>query len=224
VAARGTIDCSLLRVNGGVQRLVGQLIADTDVILYAISGMLQARESGSARRWDGRERWRGGFKALMLLQGLAVHRGDGVDLSPTCSKAESLDINLPARACWTSQKVCNAFDHGIIKVGKDLQDRQVQPLRGQSYGDRVGSCLLLSCHYQSLVQMPALRPGSSLHHVGFVALWSKKRPPRSWSVHGDSSFLVPVSRWVLRRGFSPSCFCQGRFCSETNAFLRAYFI
>lgn len=66
MAARGTIDRSRLRVNGGIQRLVGRLTGDTGVILYAISGILQVRESRSARRWDGHGRWHSGFKALIL--------------------------------------------------------------------------------------------------------------------------------------------------------------
>lgn len=43
MAARGTIDRSRLRVNGAIQRLVGQLIGDTGVILYAVSGILQVK-------------------------------------------------------------------------------------------------------------------------------------------------------------------------------------
>lgn len=43
MAARGTIDCSRLRVNGGIQRLVGQVIGDAGDILYAVSGKLQLK-------------------------------------------------------------------------------------------------------------------------------------------------------------------------------------
>ena len=159
MVARGTIDCSRLRVNGGIQRLAGQLTGDTGVILYAVSGMWQVRESGSARRWDERGKWHSGFKTLILPQGLAAHLGDGMDLPPSRSKAWSLSVNLPVRACWTSRKVCSVFD----------------TLRGQSYRDRVGSCLPLSSRRTGCprVQMLALRPGSPLHSVGFAALWRK---------------------------------------------------
>lgn len=68
------------------------------------------------------------LQSLDPPRGLAAHLGDEMDLPLSRSKAWSLSVNLPIRACWTGHEVCNAFD----------------TLGGQSYRGRVGSCLPLS--------------------------------------------------------------------------------